>query len=195
MATINRTGVATLLAAALTASIAGCWSYVSDDAHERFVSRSGPFSVTLYPVHVMRGPELVHDAALAQALAADLEQQGLAKAVVAQGPIEYSFEGGHNEAKMAKHSAEAFAAQVRGAAITTDYALMVEVLANPGETVVIGVHYYLVERGGAIADGSLTNSHWEEFDKVRPHDRQGGLEVAKLMLRRAWSRPATKAAG
>lgn len=180
--------LATVLLAAL---LGGCWSYVSDEAQRRFAARTGPIGVTVYPVHVMRGGATVHDAALAQELAAFLGREGLADAVVAAGPIEYPFEGGANQARMAQRSARAFAAKVREAGIATDYALMVEVLANPDESVVIGVHYYLVERGGEIADGSLTNSHWDEFEKVKPHDRRGGLEVAELMLRRHWGeRPA-----
>jgi len=53
---------------------------------------------------------------------------------------------------------------------------------------VIGVHFYLADRTGRLASGGLTNSHWVEFEAVRPKDRQGGHAVAIRRLRRVWQR-------
>jgi hypothetical protein len=174
----------------LCASIAlgGCWSYVSPEAQQRWQARQGRVTVTVFPVHVIRGPVVEQDAALARRLAALLGELGMAEAVVGTPSVEAPFQWGHNQAKMARSSAQAFAAHVEKASIGTQYALLVEILCNPAETEVVGVHFYLAEQSGLLAAGGLANSHWEDFKELQPRDRHGGYEVAARMIRRGWRR-------
>ena len=88
---------------------------------------------------------------------------------------------------MARRSAEAFGAWVIQAQIATDYALLAEILCNPDETQILGVHYYLAEKSGLLAAGGLANSHWEEFERIKPVDRRGGFAVLKEMIQKRWS--------
>jgi len=166
----------------------GCWSYISKEAAQRFESRQGAISVTVYPVNVVRGDTVEHDADLAGKLMTFLRQENLAEPVLATESANISFKWGHNQAKMAQQSAIAFASTVKEAGIQTEYALLVEILCNKSETWVGGVHFYLCDRDGLLANGGLTNSHWEEFEEIKPHDRQGGYEVAIRMLRNQWRR-------
>jgi hypothetical protein len=161
-------------------------SYISREARQAFQNHARPFTVTVYPVNVVRGPEVVHDAELGRQIADFLRREGLADASVGLPAMEIPVKWGHDQAGMAKRSAESFAARVEEANIGTDYALLVEILCNPDETWVGGVHYYLADREGRLADGGLTNSHWAEFKEVRPCDRRGGFEVARLMLTGNW---------
>jgi hypothetical protein len=177
-----------ILGIAACIALAGCWSYVSPEAQQRLQSRHERISVTVYPMRVIRGPVIDQDEALARRLVAFLAEQGIADAVLGAPPIDTPFRWGHNQAKMAQASAVAFAATVERAAIGTQYALLVEILCNPTETEVGGVHFYLAERGGQLAAGGLTNSHWDEFKEVRPKDRNGGYEVVLRMLHKGWSR-------
>ena len=172
----------------LPVALAGCWSYISTEAHSRFQGRTSPVSVTIFPVNVVKGRTLVHDAALAQKLAALLQRETLADAVAATAPAKVTVEWGMNQARMAQRSAKAFAALVQKSSIQTDYALLAEILCNPDETQVLGVHYYLSDRNGQLADGGLANSHWDDFQQVLPRDRQGGYEVLVRMLRANWKR-------
>lgn len=166
--------------------LSGCWSYVSKDAKQQFQGREGRFSVTVYPVNVVRGTTLEHDPDLAISVMTFLNEEGLAQPMLADAGIEIPVTWGSNQAKMAQQRAQAFARAVKEAGIHTEYALLVEILCDARETRVAGVHFYLSDRGGLLASGGLTNSIWKEFKEVRPTDRQGGLEVLKRMLRKRW---------
>ena len=184
---MNRFGKVVLIVLCFTMLIlSGCWSYVSKEAREKFETRDGAFSVTVYPVSVVIGQERVQDEQLAAEVINFLARGKLAHPVMGIGNIDIPVKWGRNQAKMAQRSAINFSDQMKEEEIQTDYALLVEILCNSSETNVGGVHYYLCDKEGNLADGGLTNSHWDEFHKVEPHDRNGGLAVAKLMLRKGW---------
>lgn len=166
----------------------GCWSYLSKEAQQRFNAAQRPISVTVFPVNVVKGRSVDHDAELGRKLAHFLRREGLAAADPGIAPVALPVQWHSNQAKMAQESAQGFAAWIRGSGIATDYGLLAEILCDPGETQVIGVHFYLAERNGALASGGLTNSHWEEFEQVRPHDRSGGYQVLERMLLKQWRR-------
>lgn len=172
----------------LTIALGGCWSYVSKEAQHKFESREKPFSVTVYPVDVVLGDRVEHDEDLGQRLVTFLRDESLADPVSGTAEIEVPVDWQANEARMAQLSANAFAAQVKEAGIKTDYALLAQILCNDDETWVGGVHYYLSDRAGKLADGGLSNSDWPEFKEVKPRDRQGGYEVLIRILRRDWKR-------
>ena len=174
-----------LLLAALVLS--GCYKYLSPEASKEFQARTEPFSVTVYPVNVIRPPGVIQpDARLAGKLVAFLEAEGLARPVLAEEPVLYDFVFSRNQAKIVANSAKAFAAQAGRAGITTDYALLVEVMILPNG-LPGGVHYYLSDPKGRLADGSFTNEHWDEFQAVQPKTPEDGCEVAIRMLRRTWA--------
>ena len=172
----------------LSITLIGCSSYISKEALHRFQALEGPFSVTVYPVNVVKGSTVDHDHDLARNIMRFLRQENLADPVFRTAAIEIPVKWGHDQSKMAQRSAIAFASKVKETGIQTDYALLVEILCNTDETKVGGVHYYLSDKLGNLANGGLTNSHWEEFKEVQPHDRQGGYEVVIRMLRKDWKR-------
>jgi hypothetical protein len=172
----------------LSITLIGCSSYISKEAKHRFQSLEEPLSVTVYPVNVVKGVTVEHDEDLAIDLMTFLRRENLAEPVLAGDVVEIPFQWSRSQPKMARRSALAFASMVKETGIATDYALLVEILCNPNETWVGGVHFYLSDRTGNLANGGLTNSHWPEFQEVQPHDRQGGYEVAIRMLRREWKR-------
>jgi len=169
-------------------ALAGCSVYISDEAQREFRALEEPFSVTVYPVNVVKGNALEHDEGLASKLAAFLREENLAEPVLGTAAAEIPVKWRASQPDMAKESALAFASVVREDGIQTDYALLVEIICNVPETNVKRVHYYLSDPEGKIADGGIRNSKWEEFHEVQPRDRQGGYEVAVRVLRRAWQR-------
>jgi len=174
--------------------LTGCGSIISKEAREKFYGSPEPFSVTVYPVHMVLGDSAVaHDTALAERLAGWLQEHNLACPVVADQPVEVPIQWGHNQARMLRRSAETFSRQVAASGIETDYALLVEILSNPTETWVGGVHFYLSDRNGLLASGGLSNSHHREFKQVNPQDREGGYEVLVRVLSRVWGRRAPTA--
>jgi len=168
--------------------LAGCDTYISPDANKVFAAREGPFSVSVYPVNVIRPPGTIEpDVRLAKKVVTFLETEELAGPVLVKEPVLYDFVFSRNQAKIVANSAKAFAAQVGAAGIGTDYALLVEIMILPnGEPG--GVHYYLSDPEGNLADGSFTNDHWDDFKAVQPKTPDDGYEVAIRMLARIWGK-------
>ena len=126
------------------------------------------------------------DFALGRELVEWLNAQKIADAKFGRPGVPIPVKWSANQAKMAEQSAQAFGAWVKQANIATDYALLAEILCNRNETEVMGVHFYLAESSGLLAAGGLTNSHWDEFKRIKPLDRQGGFSVLKEMIRKRW---------
>lgn len=166
----------------------GCYTYLSPEANDAFKTRAGPFPVSVYPINVIRPPGTIHpNTRLAEKMVSFLKTEKLAEPVLVNEPVLYDFLFSRNQSKIVANSAKAFAAQVRNAGIGTDYALLVEIMIMPnGEPG--GVHYYLSNPNGEIADGSFTNDHWDEFKVVQPKTVDDGFEVAIRMLRRTWGK-------
>ena len=168
--------------------MSGCYSYLSPDANEAFNARTEPFSVSVYPVNVIKPPGTIHPSIpMAEKVVTFLETEELAKPLLVKERVRYDFVFSPNQTKIVASSAKAFAAQIREMSISTDYALLVEIMMLPnGEPG--GVHYYLSDPQGELADGSFTNDHWDEFKEVQPKTADDGLEVAIRMLRRTWGK-------
>ena len=172
----------------LLITLTGCSSYILKEARQTFQALEGPFSVTVYPVNVVKGPTVEHDEDIACQIMDFLRRENLADPELGTVAAEIPVKWRHDQSKMAQQSAIAFASIVKETGIETEYALLVEILCNRSETKVGGVHFYLSDRAGNLADGELRNSHWKEFKEVQPHDRQGGYEVVIRVLRKAWKR-------
>ncbi|MFC1543028.1 hypothetical protein ACFL4K_00650 [Candidatus Neomarinimicrobiota bacterium] len=165
----------------------GCGgSIISDAANTLFYENLEPFSITIYPLHVVRGQSIDHDPILAERLAGWLQEQSQALPFVAKDTISVPIEWGVNQARMLRRSAETFSARISESAIETEYALLVEILSNPDESWVGGVHFYLVDQTGRIASAGLSNSHHQVFKDVEPQDREGGYRVLTGMLEASW---------
>lgn len=163
----------------------GCAGYISRDAKRAFEKRDGKFSVTVFPVSIVKGFTLIdQDREIADQLARFLNDEGIAEATVTDDAAIYEVVQSVSQPVVMENSAIAFAAIVKERQIATQYALLVEILFNRRETVVRGVHIYLVDSQGKVAMIGLNNSHWEEYKAVEPKDRQGGYQVAVRMLRR-----------
>ena len=169
-------------------ALTGCARYISKDAKRAFEKRPGTFSVTVFPVNIVRGFSLVdQDGELADRLARFLIDEGYADAIVDPVGADIVVKRSVSQPNVMKNSAVQFSPIVREREIRTEYALLVEIFLNHDQTVVRGVHIYLVDREGRVAMIGLNNSHWEEYKAVMPKDRQGGYQVAIRMLRRLCS--------
>jgi len=168
--------------------LSGCYTYISPEASEELNARAGPFSVSVYPVNVIRPPGTIQpNIRLAENVVTFLETEKLANPVLVKEPILYDFVFSPNQAKIVAHSAKAFATQISEAGIGTDYALLVEIMMLP-DGLPGGIHYYLSDSKGELADGSFTNDHWDDFKAVQPKTPDDGYEVAIRMLRRNWGK-------
>ena len=163
--------------------LAACSSKISKACTEAFHARSGKFTVTVYPVHVLQpGEEPQPEIPLAQIIVDTLNERGIAVATLAATDVTVPFKFVMGQDKMWKVSGNLFATEIASANINTDYALLVEVLIPPGAGEVWGVHVYLANSMGTLCEGGLTNSHHEIFTAVEPRDRSDGVKIALAML-------------
>ena len=178
-----------MLAILLPVTWFGCASYISRDAKRAFEKREGTFTVTVFPVNIVKGFTLIdQDREIADQLTRFLMDEEIADAAVADEAAIYTVKKSVSQPAVMKNNAVSFAAIVKERQIKTAYALLVEIMFNHRETVVRGVHIYLVDSQGRVAMIGLNNSHWEEYKAVMPRDRQGGYQVAIRMLRRLCKR-------
>ncbi|MFP4531477.1 MAG: hypothetical protein ACLFNS_02230 [Desulfobacterales bacterium] len=169
--------------------IAGCEQVVSEDARERFENRDAPFSVTVFPIHIIAGSELEHDAALARRLSEFLQSKQLAEPKVSEAPIDRPAYYGVSETKRIRLAVRHFQRAIDQVDLTTDYALMAEIVSNPDKTRVLGVYLFLADRFGRIASARMASSHHSEFQKIQPKNPADGFRVLTEMIREGWLSP------
>jgi hypothetical protein len=183
--------------AALLAVVVGClaWgigggcgdSAICEQAASRLAELDRPCAVTVFPINVIRGDRIEHDVDLARYLAEVLDEELIALPRLSPLPAALEVHRGMNRSRMYRRSASAFGDHVRGLHPATDYALLVEILADRDETRVTGVRYYLTDGQGRLADGAAWDFHHQLFRDVDPRDRTTGLQVlvGELRMRRA----------
>ena len=85
---------------------------------------------------------------------------------------------------MLRESAESFAAYLRDHPSGTDYALLPEYLF--GADAAVGIHAYVLDESGTVADAVLLNSHWARFSEADPRTVEQCTDVLGGVLRDDW---------
>lgn len=165
------TGRMKLVTLALTVLAAGtmggsCSSPIDPQMEKQFRQSLGNTSIAVYPT-VTRNPELAYELVSQQKLAAHITDAKLATVTLSLARVEMPAKPSHNQLKMWRESAEAFAAYVRANPPPTDYALVAEFLLNR-DNEPIGIHMYLTDAKGVLAYGVGLNSHHEIFARNKP---------------------------
>ncbi|RMF80988.1 MAG: hypothetical protein D6744_07660 [Planctomycetota bacterium] len=173
------------------AAICGCEGSPYDpQAHEQFLSavKAGNASVVVFPACVRsRTAEYNHE--VGAALAAYFNDSGFARATVSEQEPVLKTQWQMNQAKMWRQSAESFRAHIAEHPIDADYALLAEYLLL-GDGGVGGIHCYVVDRQGRLAEGLLLNSHHEEFSEANPQTIDDCTKVLEAVIDEAWRRNA-----
>ena len=159
-----------------------CAGVMDRKARQTFLDRTEPFTLTVYPVHVIVGDATHADINLQTQLINHINELGYARAVASESDASITMIWGANQAKMYRRNAGQFAEQVKAANVSTSYALLVETLSRGVESNLGGVHYYIVDNQGNVVDGTLSNSHWKEFSSISPRNRQEALQVAYTLM-------------
>ena len=166
--------------------VASCNFPLSKAAAKQFNNRPGPFTVTVFPVRIVSGGAAEYDKDFCHELVAWLQAENIAWGETSAVAIEFPVQWHRNQARMLKESASAYADQVKGMDIQSEYALLAEILCNRDKTHVGGVHFYLADNQGELVSVGLNNSHWEEYKTIQPKSSHDGIEVVKLMLKNSW---------
>lgn len=166
--------------------LAGCWGVVKDEDEARFKNQLGSTTIAVYPAVVRDlGPTVntTWDERSADEIAAWLNQNGFGKAVVAHEKPPIAAEAGMNQAKMFRSSILSFGEWIKATPPSAEYACVAEYLMMRNGTVG-GVHVYFVRSDGTPVFGTLSNSHWKEFKKVKPVSVRDANQVALGSLER-----------
>ncbi len=166
------------------------WVYDSREtraARAAFEERDDLFAVTLFPIHVIRGPNTSHEYMLTQRFADYLSEMNLARPLVTEEILDIPVRWGRNQARMFRRSRETCAQRIRALPVTTPYALMVEILAGQSADRVGGIHYYLADRNGLIVDQGLINSHHDLWRELQPESVPDAYELLERWVCEGWT--------
>lgn len=166
----------------------GCDTPVSEKARRRFENRTGPFSVTIFPVLVTAGRQTSQSRELASRLGRFLQFRDLAETALSEKAIEMPAYYGVAETKRIRLSLRHLQRALRHMDLTTDYALLAEIVFTPDKTKVLGVYFYLADRFTNIASARMANAHHREFQKIQPKTKDEAFRVLKEMIREGWMR-------
>lgn len=168
------------------AAILGCGSIIDPEAQKQFLAAVGDTSVVVFPACV-RAKEATYDHDAATTLAAHFNETGFATATVATEEPFLAAEWQMNQAKMWRQSAQSFAEYIQEHPIDADYALIPEFLIGGGGGVG-GIHCYVVDRQGRLAEGLLLNSHHQAFSSASPKTVEDCTQVLQNVIDDAWKK-------
>lgn len=173
-----------ILAASL--ALAGCSGVIRNEDSARFKADLGRTTITIFPAVVRElGPtvETSWDNRSAEVISDWLNENGYGAARVSDRKPEIEVKPGMNQARMFRTGIRSFSEWVRANPPETEYACVAEYLMmRDGKAG--GIHVYCVDRSGKLVFGSLSNSHWPEFKKVKPASVRDASKVAVGSLNR-----------
>lgn len=171
------------LAVTLLLAITGCNGIVNPQAARTLTARAGRASFTVYPSYIRSGKS-TYDAQAAEELVEFIESRHYGKAHSSDQLVPITGEWRHNQARMLRESASDFAAFVKSHAIESEYAVLAECLMGSRE--IIGVHLYVLDSKGEVADVVLANSHHPEFASRSPKTVADCHAVIQDILCKQW---------
>ncbi len=132
-------------------------------------------TLAVYPAHAGEA----YSAASAKAIAARVNEEGLAKASAAETPAEFEIARGMNQQKSLWSLAREFSDHIRKNPPEGDFALLADYIMGNGG--VAGVNFVICDKAGEIVAVDLQNSHWPDFKTVNPTTRE---DCDRLVMKR-----------
>lgn len=166
--------------------VSGCGSCVDKAANEVFYKNHDSFTLTVYPVNIIKGSMTIQDKYLSNLIAAYLEEEFLANPVVGDRKHIYSPMFWQSDASKARNSAKGFASQVRTDAISTRYALLVELHSNSTEKMIFRANYTLVTADGKIVETEQLDQSTRLYKELNPLNRKDGAKLVMKALKEKW---------
>ena len=146
--------------------IGGCNGVVDPAANAAWEQSLGDTSITIFPA-VVRTAELAYDSTAASQIGEFITNDGLANVTLSDAQVPITGEWQSNQAAMLRESIADFAQYIADHPIETDYALLAEYLIG-GLNLPVGIHAYILNGQGQVADVVLLNSHWAPFADADP---------------------------
>jgi hypothetical protein len=163
---------------------AGCGSAIDRNAQSQFHKSLPAASITVFPAVRRQGQTITYDAAAARTIAAALTAEKVASASAGDVEVKITGPWHMDQSRMWRESATEFAEFIKANPIQTEYAALPEYLLSPRAAV--GVHIYIVDAQGRIAEGFLLNSHHAAFSKADPKSADDCTQLLVQVIKDAW---------
>ncbi len=166
------------------------WVYESRQARAArtaFAARQARFEVMVYPLHIIRGQNVGHEIMLTRRLARYLDDRDLADAHVSEILLETPPRWRWNQARMFRSTGELFGETVARRGLDHEYALMIQILAEPSTNRVAGIHYYLADADGHLVDRGMMNPHQPLWRELEPEGLAGAYGLLERWLCESWT--------
>jgi hypothetical protein len=141
------------------------------------LQQSGKPTIRVYPARI--GDAWSTDSA--KAIAAAIEEAGLAKATAATEPIRFTAQASQNEQQTLWSAAKSIQQAVRAAPVQQDYLLFADFLMQ-AENKAGAVHIFLLSPTGDFVIVDFQNSHHGDFQSVAPTSAADCSKLAAMRL-------------
>ncbi len=175
-----------LILSAVILIVSGCGTIEDKTANDVFYKNHDAFTLTIYPVNIIKGSMTVQDKYLSNLIAEYLVEEFLANPTVGDRKYFYSAMFWQNEASIVRNSAKGFAAQVQTDHISTRYALLVELNSNSTEKKIFSVNYTLVTTDGKIVEAKTLDPSDFLYKEMNPLNRTDGAKLVMKALKENW---------
>ncbi len=159
--------IATATAAALLALTTAC-RHEPTPEEQLFLQRIGTASVTVFPTSTRIGNTRETDTPSAQRIVAYLNESKLARAEFSPKVVPLRARPQMHQGRMWDEACASFGEWLRENPVSTDYALVVEILRGGRVGVVGALHCYVIDREGKESWGLGLNDHHKSFARVKP---------------------------
>jgi hypothetical protein len=175
----GRTGhtLAGLAAAAAALLAGGCDGPVHRAAHQTWLQKRGAATVVVTPVIVRQGQTTTHDADAAAAIVEFVNTKGFGTATAVDATITPG-PWLTNQSQMLAESAAKIGEWRKAQAVTADYVVTAEALFLGGTGEPHGVHLYVVDAEGRLADAVLLNTHHDIFRTRKSKEVNACVSIA-----------------
>ena len=163
---VNLVPLAALLLA-IPLAMGGCKGVVDPTANATWIQSLGDTSITVFPTFVRTAGQPDYSSAEAARIGEFFTNEGLAQVTLSEAQVPITGEWKSNQAAMLRESIADFARYLADHPIETDYALLAEYLIG-GRGLPVGIHGYLLDEQGQVADVVLLNSHHPPFADANP---------------------------
>jgi hypothetical protein len=167
MKKVNGIGSIVAVWVAIPLVMGGCKGVVDPAVNAVWTQSLGDTSITVFPTFVRTADEPEYNSIEASQIGEFFTNEGLANVTLSDARVPITGEWQSNQAAMLGESIADFAQYIADHPIETDYALLAEHLIG-GRDLPVGIHGYILDGQGQVADVVLLNSHHATFADADP---------------------------
>ena len=167
MRKIKELGSIVAICSTIPLVMGGCTSVVDPAANAAWEQSLGNTSITIFPTFIRTAGAPQYNSTEALHISQFFTNEALAIVTLSDAQVPITGDWQSNQAAMLRESIADFAQYLTGHPIETDYAFLAEYLIG-GRDLPVGIHAYILDGQGQVADVVLLNSHHDPFADADP---------------------------